>query len=141
MTNRCVTARPVVGIFFPLRPTLGLDGHGYSPSVLKQIVFAGGSHPSFALAATMLDHLADVKISARQVGRITEEIGAEMTRQRDLQTARFQDKTLPAAVAGSPSLAVVWKSTVAAFRPATPPLAPAPARTASAGRKTRSRAW
>jgi len=70
-------------------------------------VFAGGSHPSFALAATMLDHLAEVAISARQVGRITEEVGAEMTRQRDLQTARFQDRTLPAAVAGIPSLAVV----------------------------------
>ena len=70
-------------------------------------MFAGGSHPSFALAATMLDHLAEVAISARQVGRITEEVGAEMTRQRDLQTARFQDRTLPAAVAGIPSLAVV----------------------------------
>jgi hypothetical protein len=55
----------------------------------------------------MLDRLAEVEIGDRQVGRITEEVGAEMARQRDLKTARFQDKTLPAAVAGIPSLAVV----------------------------------
>jgi len=55
----------------------------------------------------MIDRLAEVAISDRQVSRITEEIGAEMARQRDLKTARFQAKTLPAAVAGIPSLAVV----------------------------------
>jgi len=51
--------------------------------------------------------LAEVEISARQLGRITEEIGAEMTRQRDLKTTRHKDKTLAVAVAGTPSLAVV----------------------------------
>ena len=40
--------------FFPLRPALRLDGHGFSPSVLRKIVIAGGSHPSFGLAAKML---------------------------------------------------------------------------------------
>jgi hypothetical protein len=70
-------------------------------------VFAGGSLHSFETAAKTLEKLAEVKISARQLGRITEEIGAEMTRQRDLKTTRHQDKTLPVAVAGIPSLAVV----------------------------------
>lgn len=55
----------------------------------------------------MIDSLAEVQISDHQVRRITEEIGAEMARQRDLRTERFQAKTLPAAVAGIPSLAVV----------------------------------
>jgi hypothetical protein len=59
------------------------------------------------MAATALEKLAEVKISDHQVNRITQEIGAEMARQRDLRTARFQAKTLPAAVAGIPSLAVI----------------------------------
>jgi len=70
-------------------------------------VFAGGSHPSFEMAAKALEKLADVKVSDRQLGRITEEIGTEMTRQRDLKTTRHQEKTLPVAVAGIPSLVVV----------------------------------
>ncbi len=59
------------------------------------------------MAAKALEKLAEVKISDRQVGRITEEIGTEMTRQRDLKTAQHQGKTLPVAVAGIPSLVVV----------------------------------
>ena len=70
-------------------------------------MFAGGSHPSFEMAAKALERLAEVKVSDRQLGRITEEIGTEMTRQRDLKTARHQEKTLPVAVAGIPSLVVV----------------------------------
>ena len=35
-------ARPVVGLFFPQRPVLRLDTHGYSPAVVHQI--ARSSH-------------------------------------------------------------------------------------------------
>ena len=70
-------------------------------------MFAGGSHPSFEMAAKSLEKLAEVQISDRQLGRITEEIGTEMTQQRDLKTARHQEKTLAVAVAGIPSLVVV----------------------------------
>jgi hypothetical protein len=70
-------------------------------------VFAGGSHPSFEMGVKALDKLAAVKISDRQLGRITEEIGTEMTERRDLKTARHLEKTLPVAVAGIPSLVVV----------------------------------
>ena len=70
-------------------------------------MFAGGIHPSFEMAAKAVEKLAGVKISDRQLGRITEEIGTEMIRQRDLKTARHQERTLPVAVAGIPSLAVV----------------------------------
>lgn len=70
-------------------------------------MFAGGSHPSFEMAAKALEKLAEVKISDRQLGRITEEIGTEMTRQRDLKTTRHQEKTLPVAVASTPNLVVV----------------------------------
>ena len=70
-------------------------------------MFAGGIHPSFEMAAKAVEKLAEVKISDRQLGRITEEIGTEMTQQRDLKTARHQERILPVAVAGIPSLAVV----------------------------------
>ena len=45
----------------------------------------------------MLGQLAEVTISGRQVGRITEEIGQEMAEKRDLKTNQFQDKTLASA--------------------------------------------
>ena len=70
-------------------------------------MIAGGSHPSFGLAAKMLGQLAEVTISGRQVGRITEEIGQEMAEKRDLKTNQFQDKTLASAVIGVPRVAVV----------------------------------
>ena len=70
-------------------------------------MFAGGIHPSFEMAAKAVEKLAGVKISDRQLGRITEEIGTEMVQRRDLKTARHQERTLPVAVAGIPSLAVV----------------------------------
>lgn len=70
-------------------------------------MYAGGSQASFARAATALEKLAEVEISERQLGRITADIGAEMTQIRDRTTARHQDKTLPAAVASVPRLAVV----------------------------------
>ena len=94
--------------FFSLSvPRCDLMGHGFSPSVLRKIVIAGGSHPSFGLAAKMLGQLAEVTISGRQVGRITEEIGQEMAEKRDLKTNQFQDKTLASAVIGVPRVAVV----------------------------------
>ena len=78
-------------------------------------MIAGGSHPSFGLAAKMLGQLAEVTISGRQVGRITEEIGQEMVEKRDLKTNQFQDKTLASAVIGVPRVAVVEMGVTTAF--------------------------
>src|SRR5262245_45188530 len=77
------TAPPAGGIFSPQRPLLRLDSHGYSPAILFKIVQAGGQLKSFALAATMMDLLAEVPISPRHLGRLTEEIGAELQHARD----------------------------------------------------------
>jgi hypothetical protein len=65
---------------------LKLDGHGCSPAILKKIVTAGAQHPSFAGAAQLLTDLADVSLSARQVDRITAEVGGERRVCRDQQT-------------------------------------------------------
>jgi hypothetical protein len=63
--------------------------------------WAGGNLPSFEQAARALWELAEIKIDARQVGRITERIGSEMIECRNrpdfVNTAEIP-KTLPAAV-------------------------------------------
>lgn len=92
--NPCATARRVVGIFFPQRPLLRLDCHGYSPAILDKIVTAGAELKSFLLAARMLDKLAELSISERHVGRLTEEIGAELQALRDQQVAALPVQTL-----------------------------------------------
>ncbi len=45
--NRSVNARPVGEPFSPSRLELGLDNHSYTPTVLANIVFAGGDAKSF----------------------------------------------------------------------------------------------
>jgi hypothetical protein len=87
--NRSVTARLVVGIFFPQRPVLKLDGHGYSPTTLYRIAYAAAEVKSHNKAAKILEVLGVVPISGRQVNRLAEEFGLEMAAQRDRATADF----------------------------------------------------
>jgi hypothetical protein len=86
---------------------LHLDTHGYSPTVLQKIVIAGGRQPSFALAATMLQELAEIRISGPQVRHLTEQVGAELLQNRDAQVQRFAARTLAPQVANVPVVAVV----------------------------------
>jgi len=75
--------------------------------MLTKIVTAGGQLKSFELASQMLQQLAEFTISDRHVGRLTEEIGAELRATRDKQAAglppeRTRDQrpgAAPAAVA------------------------------------------
>lgn len=83
--NRSVTAWPAAGIFFPLRPLLGLDSHAYSKAALAKIIAAGGELKSFQAAARMLDRLADIPVSARHVNRLVDLVGLEMRHDRDVR--------------------------------------------------------
>jgi hypothetical protein len=56
---------------------------------LHKIVEAGSQLKSFALAAAMLERLAEVPISGRHVGRLTEAIGQELRAQRDQRTEDY----------------------------------------------------
>jgi hypothetical protein len=69
--------------FFPQRPPLRLNEHGYSQAVLAKLVEAGGELKSFAVAARMVQRLAEIDISARHLGRLTEEVGRDMAAERD----------------------------------------------------------
>jgi hypothetical protein len=104
--NRHATARPVVGIFFPQRPILKLDTHGYTPSVVCKIVAANAQVKSHEVAAKVLRSIGDIEISGRHVNSISEEIGAELAAWRDKATEDYvhHHRQQPAA---APDLAVI----------------------------------
>lgn len=89
ITSRRLTARPAAGIFFPQRPLLKLNSHGYSPSVLNKIVQAAGQVKSHQLAAQVLAVVGEIHISGRHVNRLTEEIGTELKEKRDRETEDY----------------------------------------------------
>jgi hypothetical protein len=109
---RCTTANPspiarlAAGIFFPLRPALRLDGHSYTPALLQRIVTLAGRLASFEQVAVALEIAADVKVTGRHVQRLTQEVGADLARQRDEQADRYRHRALPPQAA-PPPVAVV----------------------------------
>jgi hypothetical protein len=105
--NLSLTVPTAGGIFSPLRTNLRLDSHGYSPSVLAKVVHAGATLPSFELAAKTLRLLADLSISGRHVGRLTEAIGAELVAKREEQAEAHRTRQLPVQVPNSPSVVAI----------------------------------
>src|SRR5262249_13698741 len=106
-TSPSPTAPPAAGTFSPQRVSLRLDPHGSSPSVLAKIVHAGATLPSFELAAKALRLLADIAISGRHVGRLTEAIGAELVAKRDGQAEAHRLRQLGVQVPNTPGVVVV----------------------------------
>jgi hypothetical protein len=86
---------------------LGLENHSYTPSVLANIVFAGGDAKSFGQGGEHLRRLAELDISGKHVGRLTEKIGVEMAQRRDEDAAAYRRRELPAVVEVTPSAVVV----------------------------------
>lgn len=105
--SRRVTARPAVGIFFPQRPVLKLDAHGYSPTTLYHILYATAEVKSHQKAAKLLEVLGDAPISGRHVNRLAEEIGREMAAQRDREVEDFVHHRRPTLTASAPQVAVI----------------------------------
>jgi hypothetical protein len=75
--------------------------------VLAKIVHAGAVLPSFELAARTLRLLADVSISGRHVGRLTEAIGAELVAKRDTRAEAHRLRKLDAQVPNAPGVVAV----------------------------------
>ena len=105
--NRLAIARPVAGIFFPLRRSLRLDAHNCSPAILGKISREAARSTSFEAAGESLSDLAEVDISGRQVGRIAHELGAQLRQERDQQSDDFQCHRLVPQTTVAPKLAVV----------------------------------
>ena len=105
--NRSASARHVVGIFFPQRPLLKLDAHGYSPTTLYRILYAATEVKSHGKAAKILDVLDDLSISGRHVNRLAEEIGLDMAAQRDQATEDFLHHRRQPPSEPAPDVAVI----------------------------------
>jgi hypothetical protein len=105
--SRSVTARRVVGIFFPQRPVLKLDEHGYSPTTLYHILYATAEVKSHNKAAKLLNVLDDLSISGRHVNRLAEEIGLEMAAERDGAVEDFVHHRRQPPTAPAPQIAVI----------------------------------
>jgi hypothetical protein len=75
--------------------------------VLAKIVHAGATLPSFALASQTLRLLADVSLSGRHVGRLTEAIGAELVARRDEQAEAHRTRNLEVQVPNTPGVVAV----------------------------------
>lgn len=75
--------------------------------MLAKIVHAGATLPSFELAAKTLRLLADLSISGRHVGRLTETIGAELVARRDEQAEAHRRRQLQVQVPNSPSVVAI----------------------------------
>jgi hypothetical protein len=120
--------------------------------VQQRITFAGSVSRSFAEGSTLLEQLADLAVSAKQVERVCRRIGGERVAQRDAEVAAFQALPLvekfqaPAGVEAA-DLAVVMadggrlqildRAAPSAVEP--PPVAAAPAATSPAA--TADEAW
>ncbi len=106
ITNPSATVPTADGTFSPLRSRLRLDGHGYSPAVLEQIVTAAARLDSFADAAFAVG-LTGLSISPRHVQQLTQEVGTDLARQRDAQAVQRRRRQLPPRVAQTPQAVVV----------------------------------
>jgi len=104
--NRFAMVPTAAGIFSPQRPLLRLDGHGYSPAVLQQIVTAGARLHSFSDAAFALS-LTGLSISARHVQQLTQEVGRELAAARDEQAQQRRRRELKPQVAETPAVVAV----------------------------------
>jgi len=85
---------------------LRLDGHGYSPALFHQIVEAAAQLKSFQQASLALRLLGGLDISPRHVGRLAQEVGAELVQLRDAQAVQRRRRQLRPQVASAPALAV-----------------------------------
>ncbi len=102
----------VGGLFFPQSKSLGIDQGQASPALLAKITYAGTASRSFAEGSALLDKLADLPVSDKQVERVTRRIGAERVAERAAAVAAFvalplvEKFAVPSGVT-APPLAVV----------------------------------
>ncbi len=91
--------------FFPSASGPALGGHSYTPILLERIITLVGRLASSSLAVA-LEIAADVKLTGRQVQRLTQEVGAELAQQQVEQAEHYRCRELPSQAA-PPPVAVV----------------------------------
>lgn len=106
MSNGWLTVPTAAGTFSPLRIPLGLDEHGYSSSVIEQVVTATARFSSFR-DATYAVQMSGIDISESQVRRLAHEVGAELIEQRDRKVIKHRRRQLATCVAVIPEAVAV----------------------------------
>lgn len=86
---------------------LKLDGNGYSPKLLSDILHVTAEVKSHGKAARLLDRLEEVSISGRHVNRLAEAIGLEMAAARDRATDDFVHHRRKPPEAPAPELVAI----------------------------------
>lgn len=86
---------------------LKLDTHGYSPTVMDQIVYAAAEVKSHGKAAKILAKLAGLSISGRHVNRLAEEIGSALAARRDREVEDYLHHHREPPVESAPQIAVI----------------------------------
>ena len=106
------TAAAVGGLFFPQGKSLGIDRTNLSPGLQRKLASAGTRNSSFENARQDVAELMDLEVGAKQIERLTEQIGLERCAERDGEVERYLSLPLtdrkgkPAGVA-APAVAVV----------------------------------
>lgn len=77
---------------------LKIDGGRFSATVIDKLVDAGGSCCSYKEAARVVKKQARIQVSAMQIARLTQAIGAELLEQREVQAQEHRLRKLPAPV-------------------------------------------
>jgi hypothetical protein len=72
-----------------------MDGHCYSPTLLHRIVLMAGTADSCEAAATALQVVGEIEISARTVNELGAQFGGQMAQERDRRTQAYQQRPLP----------------------------------------------
>jgi hypothetical protein len=63
----------VIGLFFPQRIALRIDGGSYSPLVLAKAIVAAAHVPSYSAGAKLLDVVGGISISSRHLNNRRED--------------------------------------------------------------------
>lgn len=78
-----VVAFAVGRIFFPQRPTLGLDARQLTPTLVYKLTIATAETRSFQRAQLVIREVAGVSVSAKTIERVAHDVGGELAARRD----------------------------------------------------------
>ena len=108
MSGKAIIVDGAGKFFFPLDRRMEMGTEGYSPSVLQKIEYAGANTGSFEQAAEFMKRLAELEISGRHSGRLTERLGAQRQQKRDEEVELMKQDKLEVKVLNKPEVCAVY---------------------------------
>jgi hypothetical protein len=90
---------------------LKIDAHSYSPTLMHRILLMAGTADSCETAATALQVVGEIEISARTVNQLGAQFGGQLADERDRRVQAYEQQPLPRVatqVDSPPPLAAVF---------------------------------